>query len=68
MKMTAKADKEITYMPLVTIFSILERPGKNRKGIATPPWVDEGFQDFQVLNTVTSLNLETDQDVDLEVA
>ena len=33
MKMTAKDVKEITYMPLVTFFSVLERPGKN----ATPP-------------------------------
>ena len=28
MKMTAKDVKEITYMPLVTFFSVLERPGK----------------------------------------
>ena len=37
MKMTAKDDKEITYMPLVTFFSVLERPGKNHKGVATTP-------------------------------
>ena len=30
MKMTAKDVKEITYMPLVTFFSVLKRPGKNR--------------------------------------
>ena len=35
MKMTAKDVKEITYMPLVTFFSVLARPGKNRKGVAT---------------------------------
>ena len=28
MKMTAKDVKEITYMPLVTFFSVLEQPGK----------------------------------------
>ena len=32
-KMTAKDVEEITYMPLVTFFSVLERPGKNRKGV-----------------------------------
>ena len=37
MKMTAKDVKEITYIPLVTFFSVLERPGKNRKGVATTP-------------------------------
>ena len=42
MKMTAKDVKEITYMPLVTFFTFLERPGKNRKGVATTPLVDEG--------------------------
>ena len=42
-KMTAKDVKEITYMPLVTFFSVLERPGKNRKGgCNNPPWLDEG--------------------------
>ena len=38
-----KGCKKITYMPLVTFFSILERPVKTRKGVAiTPPWLDEG--------------------------
>ena len=38
MKMTAKDVTEITYMPLVTFLSVLERPGKNRKGLQqTPP-------------------------------
>ena len=42
MKMTAKDVKEITFMPLATFFSILERPEKNSKGVATtPPWLDE---------------------------
>ena len=36
MKMTAKKVKEIT-------FSVLEQPGKNRKGgCNNPPWLDEG--------------------------
>ena len=35
--MTAKDVKEITYMPLVTFFSILEQSVKNRKGVATTP-------------------------------
>ena len=36
--------KEITYMPLVTFFSVLERPGKKPEGgVATyPPWLGEG--------------------------
>ena len=43
MKMTAKDVKEITYMPLVTFFSVLERLGKNVRGVATTPhWLDEG--------------------------
>ena len=30
-------------MPLVTFFSVLERPEKNRKGeLQQPPWLDEG--------------------------
>ena len=37
MKMTAKDVKEITFMPLATFFSILERPEKNSKGVATTP-------------------------------
>ena len=35
MKMTARDIKEITYMPLVTFFSVLERPGKTVRGVAT---------------------------------
>ena len=43
MKMTAKDVKEIKWMPLVTFFSVLELPEKNRKGVATtPPWLDKG--------------------------
>ena len=41
LKMTAQDVKEITYTPLVIFFSVLERPGKNRKG-NNPPWLDEG--------------------------
>ena len=42
--MTAKDVKEITFMPLVTFFSVLERPGKTVRGVATtPPWLDEGY-------------------------
>ena len=37
MEMTTKDVKEIMYMPLVTFFSVLERPGKNRNGVATTP-------------------------------
>ena len=38
MKMTAKDVKEITLMPLVTFFSVLELPEKNRKeGCNNPP-------------------------------
>ena len=37
MKMTAKDVKEIICMPLITFFSVLERPEKNRKGVATTP-------------------------------
>ena len=29
-------------MPLVTFFSVLELPEKNRKGLQQPPWLDEG--------------------------
>ena len=43
MKMTAKDVQEITNMPLVTFFSVLERPGKNSKGgCSNPSWLDEG--------------------------
>ena len=37
MKMTAKDVKEITYISLVTFFSVLEQPGKNRKGGCNNP-------------------------------
>ena len=37
MKMTAKDVKEITYMPLVTFFSVFEQLGKNRKGGCNNP-------------------------------
>ena len=43
MKMTAKDVKEITYMPLVTFCSAVERLGKNRKGVATIPLVRRGL-------------------------
>ena len=43
MKMTAKYLKEITYMPMVTFFSILERPGENRKGGCNNPPVRRGL-------------------------
>ena len=42
-KMTAKDVKEITNMPLVTFFSVLERPGKNRKGVTTTPLLRRGL-------------------------
>ena len=43
MKITAKYVIEITFMPLVTFFSVLERPEENRKGgLQPPPWLDEG--------------------------
>ena len=42
MKMTAKDVNEITYMPLVTFFIVLERPGETVKGLQQPPWLDEG--------------------------
>ena len=44
MKMTAKDVKEITYMPLITFFSVLERPGKNLKGVQQPPLVRRGVE------------------------
>ena len=43
MKMTAKDVKEITYMPLVTFFSVLERPGKTVRGLQQPPLVRRGL-------------------------
>ena len=45
MKMTTKDVKEIIYMPSVIFLSVLEWPGKNRKGELQPPpppWLDEG--------------------------
>ena len=36
-KMTSNDVKEITYMPLITFFSVLERPGKTRTGVQPPP-------------------------------
>ena len=45
MKMTAKDVEEITYMPLVTFFSVLERPGgKTVKGLQQPPLVRRGLR------------------------
>ena len=46
MKMTAKDVKEITFMPLITFFSVLERQEENRKGGCNnnpppPPPLDE---------------------------
>ena len=46
MTMTAKDVKEISYMPLVTFFSVSERPGKNRKGNNPPPLVRRGLMFF----------------------
>ena len=44
MKMIAKDVKEITNLPLVTFFRVLERPGKNRKGVLRqPPLVRRGL-------------------------
>ena len=44
MKMTAKDVKEITYMPLVTFFSVLEwPPGKTVRGLQQPPLVRQGL-------------------------
>ena len=40
--MTTKDVKEITYMPLVTFFIVLERPGKNRR-----PLVRRGLKGMQ---------------------
>ena len=34
-RMTLNDVKEITYMAQISFFSFLERPGKNRKGVAT---------------------------------
>ena len=44
--MTAKDVKEITYMPLVTFFSVLEPPGENRKGGCNNPPVRRGLINF----------------------
>ena len=53
MKMTAKDVKEITYMPWVTFFSILEQPGKNRKrGCSHPhPRLYEGYDILRYTQT-----------------
>ena len=55
MKMTAKDVKEITYMPLVTFFSVLERPRKNRKGFATTPLVATTTPWTEVLRCVVNV-------------
>ena len=60
MKMTAKDVKEITYMPLVTFFSVLERPGKNRKGVATTPLVRRGLNLTNLHNPLDVFNLKSD--------
>ena len=39
MKMTAKDVKEITFMPLVTFFNVLERPEKTVRVLQLPPLV-----------------------------
>ena len=37
------SSKEITNMPYITFFSVLDRPGENRKeGLQPPPWLDKG--------------------------
>ena len=41
--MTSKDVKEITYIPLVTFFSVLERPGKTVRGLQQPPLVRRGL-------------------------
>ena len=41
--MTIKDVKEITYMPCDTFFSVLERPGGKRKGVASTPLVRRGL-------------------------
>ena len=51
MKMTAKDVKEITYMPLVTFFSVLERPEKNVRGLQQPPLVRLGLKQSKRLLT-----------------
>ena len=44
MKMIAKDVKEITYMPLVIFFGVLEQPGKTVRGLQQPPWLDQGLK------------------------
>ena len=43
--MTKKDVKEITYMPLVTFFSVLERPGKTVRELQQPPPLGENRVD-----------------------
>ena len=44
--MTSKDVKKITYMPLVTFFSVLEQPGKTVRGLKQPPLVRRGLNGF----------------------
>ena len=62
MKMTAKDVKEITCMPLLTFFSVLERPGKNRKGVATTPLVRRGLK-LWLETTLICILLSASRDV-----
>ena len=51
--MTAKDVKEITYMPLVTFFSVLEWQGKTVRRVQQPPLVRRGLMliwDSNMLN------------------
>ena len=43
-KMTAKDAKGITFMPKITFFSVLERPEKTVRGVATIPLVRRGLK------------------------
>ena len=57
-KMTAKDVKEITYMPLVTFFSVLERPGKTvmiQLRIFGPLPLFDNLNLFHSLNALTIL-------------
>ena len=55
MQITAKDVKEIIYMPLVTFFSVLERPGKNRNwGCNNPPLVRRGLKYYDIVFTMLS--------------
>ena len=57
MKMTAKDVKEITYMPLVTVFSVLERSEKTVRGLQRPPWLDEGWKNTYHANSKYELKV-----------